>query len=639
MGLAAGEDALARPAAGATSSTCGPSAGWSTTPAPSRRGHRHGRGLWRARGPGRACGLHQRQDFFDAGERRRRRPHPDLDRATGTTGGRMGWAPRRTRWPSSAAPRRRPRTRTPSGALRLALGAPADSPGGRRNAGARSTSRSHCSTSTPSVASDPWGEADEGKASGRRQWAWKAARALEANDRAADTSMSRLAGLHGRAGGGLRARPSRAWWSSTRRGWTTDGRRGRVRAGFDGAGRASPIAVVDARTGRVLPADEEAPVNEEHRDAGRVLRFLVEDVPAVGLGAHRPGRGPGELGCPGRAGTRRAPRTDHAPRTGDLRSPSTSSARASARSWRHHTGRARRARTARSGSGRDVHDRYAAAGLFNHASSRLESSGAPRAARQPRERRACRPPPPGLHGLRRGPRLASTAVDGVRSVRTTLTLASGRRTTSTSRSGSPRTRPSPRRAATSRSRSRCATRRSGSTSRAGSSETGIPSIPGAATHVRAMRDWVALEEDGLALAWTTRDVPLVHVGGLPLPYAPFPDTARSRARDRSCSGIDNNVWEHELPGPAGLRPHVPVPGGGGAVRGRRHRDDPGPADGRRRERTRCSRSWRGRVPAGAGEASRSLLRGRGSLGGAGGRRPPGVRGRSWSGSNRSPTSP
>ena len=75
-------------------------------------------------------------------------------------------------------------------------------------------------------------------------------------------------------------------------------------------------------------------------------------------------------------------------------------------------------------------------------------------------------------------------------------------------------------------------------SQAGSPPTGEPRVPGSAAHMRAVRHWVALADASAGIAWATLEAPLVQVGNLHLPYAPFPETvARAEAvRRRSSRG-------------------------------------------------------------------------------------------------------
>src|SRR4029453_8683964 len=52
--------------------------------------------------------------------------------------------------------------------------------------------------------------------------------------------------------------------------------------------------------------------------------------------------------------------------------------------------------------------------------------------------------------------------------------------------------------------------------------TGIEEVPGGAKHMRAIRRWVSLADDEVAIAWTTQDAALVQLGDIVLPYSPFP---------------------------------------------------------------------------------------------------------------------
>jgi hypothetical protein len=81
--------------------------------------------------------------------------------------------------------------------------------------------------------------------------------------------------------------------------------------------------------------------------------------------------------------------------------------------------------------------------------------------------------------------------------------------------------------------------------------SGVPAVPGGARHMRAMRDWISLEEDGYAVAWTTPDVPLVQIGGIALPYAPFPPTIDDEPATL-VSWVHNNVWDTNFPSQQGF---------------------------------------------------------------------------------------
>jgi hypothetical protein len=80
-----------------------------------------------------------------------------------------------------------------------------------------------------------------------------------------------------------------------------------------------------------------------------------------------------------------------------------------------------------------------------------------------------------------------------------------------------------------------------------------PTVPGSAAHMRAVRHWLTLEDDATAVAWVTGDAPLVQVGGLHLPYAPFPPSFAADDRDSGTvfSWAMNNIWDTNFPAAQG----------------------------------------------------------------------------------------
>jgi hypothetical protein len=80
-----------------------------------------------------------------------------------------------------------------------------------------------------------------------------------------------------------------------------------------------------------------------------------------------------------------------------------------------------------------------------------------------------------------------------------------------------------------------------------------PLVPGSAPHMRAVRHWLTLEDDASAVAWVTGDAPLVQVGGLHLPYAPFPPSFAADDRDSGTvfSWAMNNIWDTNFPAAQG----------------------------------------------------------------------------------------
>src|SRR5690606_33055957 len=78
---------------------------------------------------------------------------------------------------------------------------------------------------------------------------------------------------------------------------------------------------------------------------------------------------------------------------------------------------------------------------------------------------------------------------------------------------------------------------------------GLPRVPGAPEHMRAVRHWVSLEsaEDGSSVAWVTRNAPLVERGAIALPYAPFPGSTSPHEPGTVYSWLHNNVWDTNFP--------------------------------------------------------------------------------------------
>lgn len=76
---------------------------------------------------------------------------------------------------------------------------------------------------------------------------------------------------------------------------------------------------------------------------------------------------------------------------------------------------------------------------------------------------------------------------------------------------------------------------------------GIPHLPGAPQHNRAVRDWVSLAGKDAAVAWVTCDVPLVQRGAIAAPYVPFPATTSPNEPGTLYSWVHNNIWDTNFP--------------------------------------------------------------------------------------------
>ncbi|MFC4245186.1 glycoside hydrolase family 38 C-terminal domain-containing protein [Gryllotalpicola reticulitermitis] len=77
--------------------------------------------------------------------------------------------------------------------------------------------------------------------------------------------------------------------------------------------------------------------------------------------------------------------------------------------------------------------------------------------------------------------------------------------------------------------------------------SGLPHIPGAPQHMRGVRDWVLVEDGDAAVAWVTKDAPLVEPHTIAVPYAPFPASTSPSEPGTIYSWVHNNVWDTNFP--------------------------------------------------------------------------------------------
>lgn len=77
----------------------------------------------------------------------------------------------------------------------------------------------------------------------------------------------------------------------------------------------------------------------------------------------------------------------------------------------------------------------------------------------------------------------------------------------------------------------------------------VPQLPGAPQHMRAIRHWVGLHDDGYTTAWATLEAPLVQFGTIHLPYQPFPSTIALEHPEPGTiySWAVNNIWDTNFP--------------------------------------------------------------------------------------------
>ena len=393
-------------------------------------------------------------------------------------------------------------------------------------------------------ASNPWTSGDIAMSTGTDEWHWKAEKALRAEQESWLLTQEVLRAHAERNGGAGDA----SIWVVNTAGYA----RGGVVSAFlpeSLVHTTASVRLVDSVTGADLPFAERNQTNPAHRDAGRFLDLRIDPVPAFGsrrvdvviLDAH------------GRA----------ASPDGTIDQPS-----APEPVWRLDNGVLRVAVDPRTGaiaSVRDlvsggelvndasafgfnvyVHDRLAPRGEFNHLSGFIADNGPDLVLL------ADRATPThvafedaGDDALGSWLRYRTFGV-GVESIVTTLRLAAGsdilditnrvaKTYTADKESGFfafPFAVEQP------------TVRYEVSGSVAG---TDIPVVPGGADYMHAVRDWVLLHAGVRAATLVTQDAPLIQVGDIALPFAPFPGTLKTPEPGTVFSWIHNNIWDTNWP--------------------------------------------------------------------------------------------
>jgi hypothetical protein len=389
-------------------------------------------------------------------------------------------------------------------------------------------------------AANPWTHGDDETSSGDEQWHWKYGTALDAHDGAfalLDRAIARLSQQATTSDDALAS-----FYVVNTCSWPrTD-----LVTAFLPESRVpleTDFAVRDARTNQPLPFERQPQANETHRAAGQFLRILVRDVP--GLGAVRldvvRATTQQQLTTISAGADRQATvlENEHLRVVVDLSTASIASI------VDRSTNRELVRGDATFGFNAYVYDHFATAGGINHASSAIEAD---ERLRLLGTRSLARPA--ALVERQSGPvaeRLVyESAAEGARWVRTTLSLPVGL----------PRLDIENRMAKASTMVKESAYfafpfAMDAPTLRVevsgGLVGTGIPHVPGGAAHMRAMRRWISLEQDGQAVALSTQDAPLVQLGDIALPYAPFPSTTPRREAGTVYSWVHNNLWDTNFP--------------------------------------------------------------------------------------------
>lgn len=392
-------------------------------------------------------------------------------------------------------------------------------------------------------AGDSWRHSDQGWASGGLQWQWKGSRSIDAEEVTREFLEKTSAELADHVASDPAALQSivvvnpQTWASSTTASFLL--REAIVPIDQD-------IVVVDARTGERLAHTEAEQTNFTFREAGRWVRVSVPDIPGLGYvrldvraaDASVEDAGPRPLS--GGDGTAPVLENEY------LRVEYDTARSCIASIVDRTTGRELVNKDSVVGFDQYVYDEYTTAGGFNHQSNKTSTS-----TRQE------------LLGSRSLPRpsvvleeaddgveqrlVVEFAARGVDGAVTTLRLRRGESLLRIEhRLNKPMTRtkesayfafpfalsePEVRYDIT-----------------GGVTGDGLPHVPGAPQHMRAIRHWVSLDsaEDG-SVAWVTRNAPLVETGAIALPYAPFPDSTAPREPGTVFSWVHNNVWDTNFP--------------------------------------------------------------------------------------------
>ncbi|MFG2432852.1 alpha-mannosidase [Streptomyces sp. NPDC048590] len=386
-------------------------------------------------------------------------------------------------------------------------------------------------------AGDPWTHGDHGHASGERQWHWKYAQALKADDGAHTLLDAASAALGERLAprGGTLAGYYVVNTCSWERSETV-----RLFLPESTVPLADEVRVVDSRSGARLEVTEEAQSNELHRAAGRFLLFRLACVPAHGAvrvdiepASAPPARSAAPTGDP--AVLENEFLRVHV----DLRSACIDSV------LDKRTGHELVRQDATVGFNGYVYDEYATAGGFNHQSSKTTADDsmhllatrttAPPAALVERvsdatgETLVYECSPAGTRRLRVRVHLprASARIDLENRIDKAATL-----TKESAFFAFPFAMRSP------------AVRMEAT---GGVTGTGLPTVPGSARHMRAVRRWIGLQEGGTTAALATHDAPLVQVGGIAIPYVPYPQSLAQEEPGTVFSWVHNNIWDTNFP--------------------------------------------------------------------------------------------
>ena len=390
-------------------------------------------------------------------------------------------------------------------------------------------------------AANPWTIGDEGMDSGDQQWHWKYAKALAADDEGEvllDRACSHLGDVLSTAPGALAS-----FYISNSAIW----KRSDEVMVFLPESRVpleTPIKVIDSRNKKELSFYESGQINPKHRNAGRFIHIAINDAPAIGVVRVDILEGSKSKESKGELKNELVLENEFLKVTLDPKTSSVSSIYS--KSLKKEIVR----QDSVVGFNGYIYDEYASAGGFNHQSGRMEGNvGLDLLA----TRSLTRPGvviDSGTNDVKEWVTIESQA-PGSSWIRATYSLNKNadrldinnrifKEATMTKESGyfafpfaleNPITR----------------VELSG-----GMSGSDLPLVPGSALHMRAARRWVSFEDKEISVALAIQDAPLIQLGGVALPYAPFPPTMGDPEPATVYSWAYNNIWDTNFPGQQGF---------------------------------------------------------------------------------------
>ena len=390
-------------------------------------------------------------------------------------------------------------------------------------------------------AANPWTIGDEGMNSGDQQWHWKYSKAIAADDDGEvllDRASAHLGDELGTAKGAL------ASFFITN---TTSWNRTDEVTVFLPESRVpleTQIKVVDSRSGKELEFYESAQINPKHRNAGRFLNISIHDVPPVSVVRLDVLETSKTINIVEKVSTENILENEFFKVVVDLNRSAISSI------YSKVAGKEIIRQDSVVGFNAHVYDEYASAGGFNHQSGHMEADN--------------RLNMMGARHLNKPAAIIARGKNSIKEwityesqsahsswIRCTITLNAGvdrvdienriyKEATMTKESGyfafpfaieNPTTR----------------IELSG-----GMTGSGLALVPGSALHMRAVRRWISFEDSELAVALAIQDAPLVQMGSIAMPYAPFPGTMGEAEPSTVYSWIHNNIWDTNFPAQQGF---------------------------------------------------------------------------------------